>query len=114
MIKDQLEHLCNKLTAIGVEADYDPQYLNPDCAWVTPNTIEGYYLDGTPKVSFDVYLITPEADIAVAMERLDDLLARALSVLGTVSDTDLATSVTMPSGAVCPAMKLTVRPPRNN
>ena len=61
-----------------------------------------------------VYLITPEADIAVAVDRLDTLLQRALSVVGgMVTDTDLATSVTMPSGAVCPAIKLIIQPPRN-
>lgn len=114
LVKDQLEQLCDRLTAAGVEADYDPQFLNPDCAWVSPRSIEGQYLDGTLKISFDIYLITPEADITVAVGRLDDLLQRAISVVGgMITDTDLATNVTMLSGAVCPAMKLTIQPPRN-
>ena len=54
MIQDQLEQLCDRLTAAGVEADYDPQFLNPDCAWVSPRSIEGQYLDGTLKISFDI------------------------------------------------------------
>lgn len=114
MIKDQLDELCDLLTGAGIDADYDPQCLNPDCAWVSPRSIEGQYLDGKLKISFDIYLITPEADIAVAVDRLDDLLQRALNVVGgMVTDTDLATNVTMPSGAVCPAIKLTIQPPRN-
>ena len=112
LIKEQLKKICSELSGHGVLCEYDPNRLNPPCAWITPVSIVGYRLDGDMQVNFDLYLIAPETDISPALTRLDRLLRDTLPLVGgIVVDSDLATTVTLPGGAVCPAMKLTIQPP---
>lgn len=111
MIKAHLEQVVATLQSYGIPAAYDPLKLHPPCAWVHARRIVGARLDGSLLMETVIYLIAPELDIPEALVCLEDLLSTLLPKLqGMLVDTDLGTTVTLPSGAVCPAYALTITP----
>lgn len=112
-IRQQLEELITLFEANGIKCTYDPVYIHPPCAWIGAKKIQGYSLDGQAHLEFEIYLISPETDIPIALSTLETMLGQALDLVGGyVIDSDLGTSVTLPSGGVAPAMRLTIAIPQ--
>lgn len=107
-IRAGLDRLAASLTAAGVPTAVDPRNLNPPCAWVTGKTMSSpHFLCGSGLITADVYLIVPDSGTPTALDALDVLLDKALTVVTAEGDISLSESVALPTGAPLPAYKIT-------
>lgn len=77
---DQVQDLCEQLTAAGVPAVTDPSDISLPGAWVTVEEIRVLNLAGNLRLSCAVYLVTGDRDHRRALEGLAALYNLACTV----------------------------------
>lgn len=108
-IRDRLDELADRLASAGITATPEAQDVPVPGAWIAVRAARRETMCPELTYDVDVYLIALDSGPLAALAELDDMLARALTVLRPSGDIDLATPIVLPHDPTeLPAAKLTV------
>lgn len=108
-IRDRIDELVDRLATAGITASPEAQDVPVPGAWIAPRSArrERMCLDLT--VTVDVYLVVPDSGPLAALDALQTLLDKALTVIRPDGDMDLSTPVVLPHDPTpLPSVKLPV------
>lgn len=107
-IREALQELADLITAAGVPASIDPGLVNAPGAWIHAATCERDTLGGGYLVRAHVELVVPDYDVATALDALDGLLAKVLTVAVPDDPVKLDQGLALADGSMLPAWSVPI------